>query len=170
MAEAAVTFCCVDLARGICNPPSDPSARRIKALPGTQSSRIPHLFTLFREPRKWKRELRATAGESRGCRVSVLGVGPRRIVSTWGSRSRPQLEIGACAAWTISRRRLNSAASSTVPRPGITTPSLPVSCSPMSSPLYPHSVDALGLEVVPLGAAIWITGCCAAVWALRCRD
>jgi hypothetical protein len=48
----------------IYSPPSDSSARRIKALPGTQSSCIPHLSTLFHEPRKRKRELRAAAGES----------------------------------------------------------------------------------------------------------
>jgi hypothetical protein len=47
----------------ICSPPSDPSARRIKVLPGTQSSCIPHLSTIFCEPRKRKRELRATVGE-----------------------------------------------------------------------------------------------------------
>jgi hypothetical protein len=64
MAEAAVAFYCVDLARGMCSPPSDPSAWRIKALPGTQSSRNPHLSTLFREPRQRMRELRAAAGES----------------------------------------------------------------------------------------------------------
>jgi hypothetical protein len=115
MAEAAVTSCCVDLARGICSPPSDPSARRIKALPGTQSSRIPHLSTLFREPRKRKRELRATAGNlrfdhrphHRGCLGSSSGSGKGcrdRFTGDW-TLAMPGLLAGLCVNPEIRRRR-----------------------------------------------------------------
>jgi hypothetical protein len=93
------------ISRGeICSPPSDSSARRIKALPGTQSSCIPHLSTLFREPRKRKRELRAAAGESLIRSSSAPSRVPRIFLGLGEGLSWPfHRGLDACDAGTAHR-------------------------------------------------------------------